>query len=633
MLYPLRAVFWTVFVARSVLDDTGRGCDEDRDDIHSVAHDNHVIAFLIGFLSAFALTPFIGRFAMRSRLYAVPVNDRWHTRPVPLLGGVAIVLAFATALIGSSGIAAIAPVLLCAGLMFVLGLVDDIRPIGPGPKLICQLLVASVVLSTAAPVSITGWPVIDQLLAFVWIIGITNAFNLLDNMDGLAAGIAALAGACTLAVLLPQAEGPITVGLAAFVGAVLGFLVYNYPPAAIFMGDGGSHFLGGFLASASLFAIPGLQSHTIPAALFPVLILLVPIFDTTFVTLTRRLAGRRALVGGRDHVSHRIVAFGASERVAVLSLYILATIGGGVAIALQRFQGGSAIALVAAYLLGLCVIAVVLGHVQHPEAQDTAENPPLLWEIAYRQRTFELALDIGLLTLASYGAFRLRFPEGDASLFFPPFVRSLPLVVGAQVAGLYVAGKYRQVWRTLTTPELGTLVKGLLFGITASMMLMLALYRFVGFSRGVFVLDALIAFFLLVAARGAASSIDVYLRKRRALGTPALIYGAGRGGALLVRELLQNSDMQIMPVGYIDDDIRKRNLSIEGIPVLGTLEDLASLASRHGASELLVAIRDIDASHLEHVLERTSQVGLTLRRMRFSVDEVRSVPSVLRHER
>ena len=598
-----------------------------------MAHDHHVIAFLISFLSAFALTPLVGRFAMRSRFYAVPANDRWHTRPVPLLGGVAIVLAFGTALIGSPGTASIAPVLLCAGLMFLLGVVDDVRPIGPAPKLICQMLVASIVLSTTAPVSITGWPVIDQVLCFVWIIGITNAFNLLDNMDGLAAGIAAVAGVCSLAVLLPQSEGPMTVGLAAFVGAVLGFLVYNYPPASIFMGDGGSHFLGGFLASASLFAMPGLQSQLIPAALFPVLILLVPIFDTTFVTLTRRLAGRRALVGGRDHISHRIVAFGASERVAILSLYLLAVIGGGVAFALQRLQGGSAIGLAAAYLLGLCVVAVVLGHVRHPETQDTAEHPPLLWEIAYRRRTLELALDIGLLTLAYYGAFRLRFPEGDASLFFPPFVRSLPLVVGAQVAGLYVAGKYRQVWRTLTTPELGALVKGLLYGITASMMLILTLYRFEGFSRGVFVLDALIAFFLLVAARSAASSIDVYLRKRRAIGTPALIYGAGRGGALLVRELLQNSDMRIMPVGYIDDDVRKRHLTIEGLRVLGTLDDLASLAGRHGASELLVAIRDIDAGHLEHLLERTRQVGLTLRRMRFSVDEVRSVPSVLRHER
>ena len=112
-------------------------------------------------------------------------------------------------------------------------------------------------------------------------------------------------------------------------------------------------------------------------------------------------------------------------------------------------------------------------------------------------------------------------------------------------------------------------MKGVAFGVTASVMLVVALYRLEGFSRGVFALDAVIAFCLLVASRGATSSIDVYLRKRRAVGKPALIYGAGRGGALLVRELLQNRDIGILPIGFIDDDARKQNLLIEGIPVLG----------------------------------------------------------------
>ena len=146
-------------------------------------------------------------------------------------------------------------------------------------------------------------------------------------------------------------------------------------------------------------------------------------------------------------------------------------------------------------------------------------------------------------------------------------------------------------------------------------------------------LDALIAFCLLVAARGATSSIDVYLRKRRAVGKPAVIYGAGRGGALLVRELLQNREMGILPVGFIDDDVRKRSLLIEGIPVLGTTEDLGPIVTRHQISELLVAIRDLEAGQLDDLLNRSHNHGLTLRRMRFSVDEVRAVPSVVRHER
>ena len=593
----------------------------------------HLTAFFISFLGSVAVTPLVRAWAKRSRFVAHPVVDRWHTRPVPLLGGSAIVAAFLCGIAAWSMEPSLTPLLVCCGLMFVLGVADDVRAIAPGTKLVGQMVIAGIVVSMVGPISITGWPVIDQLLAFTWIIGITNAFNLLDNMDGLAAGVATLAGLCYLTLLVPAGGSPLTLSIAAFVGAVSGFLVYNYPPASIFMGDGGSHFLGSFLASASLLATPGMKGRLVPAAVFPILILLVPIFDTAFVTLTRRLSGRSALVGGRDHTSHRLVTLGASERVAVLSLYILAAVGGLLAIALQRLRVGSAIWLVALYCLVLAVVAVVLGHVAHPEKQSAAVDPPLLSEIAYRRRVLELMLDVALLTLAYYAAFRLRF-QGDAlSTFFPPFVRSVPVVVGAQIAGLYAAGKYRQVWRTLTTPELGTLMKGVMFGVTASVMLVVALFRLEGLSRGVFVLDALIAFCLLVAARGATSSIDVYLRKRRAGGKPAVIYGAGRGGALLVRELLQNREMGLLPIGFIDDDVRKRNLLIEGIPVLGTIEDLGAMVTRHQISELLVAIRDLDAGRLDDLLKRSHNHGLTLRRMRFSVDEVRAVPSVLRHER
>jgi UDP-GlcNAc:undecaprenyl-phosphate/decaprenyl-phosphate GlcNAc-1-phosphate transferase len=593
----------------------------------------HVAAFLVSFLTSVAVTPLIRRFAARSRLLAIPVTDRWHKHPVPLFGGVAMAAAFAVGLIGVLPDSSLIPLLLCSGLMFLLGVVDDVLPIGPVAKLVCQMVITGIVLTVAPPVTITGLPLADQLLAFVWIIGITNAFNLLDNMDGLAAGIGALAGIWCLVLLVPSAAGPLTVSLAAFVGAVLGFLIYNYPPASIFMGDGGSHFLGAFLASACLFGTPGLQDQLVPAAVLPLLILLVPIFDTTFVTLTRRLSGRRALVGGRDHTSHRLVALGASERVAVLSLYILAALGGLLAIGLQRLRVSSVVGLVALLFLVLGVVAVVLAHVRRPDEQVDAQEPPLLSEIAYRRRSLEVMLDLCLLTLAYYGAFRLRFPEGDASTFFPPFVRSVPLVVGSQIAGLYIAGKYRQVWRTLTAPELGTILKGLVYGVTASVMVILTLYRFEGFSRGVFVLDALIAFFLLAGSRAAASSVDVYLRRRRATGTPALIYGAGRGGSLLVHELLQNKEMNVLPIGFIDDDPRKQRLVIEGIPVLGTFADLPALARRHAIVELLVAIRDIETGRLDHVLGESRRLDLSLRRMRFSIDEVRSIPSVIRHER
>jgi UDP-GlcNAc:undecaprenyl-phosphate/decaprenyl-phosphate GlcNAc-1-phosphate transferase len=598
--------------------------------------DHQITAFVISFLVSAAATPVVRLIAQRREFYAVPVADRWHRRPVPLLGGVAIAVAFLVVVAVQPKAVSLAPLLVCSALMLGLGVADDIWSIRPTTKLIGQMLIAGLMLSLSSTVVITGVVVVDQLIAFLWLVGITNAVNLVDNMDGLAAGVAGLAAFGLLALLMPHAGTPLTLAIAAFAGAVLGFLIYNFPPAKIFMGDSGSFFLGFFLAGASVLAVPELGSGHRFAAVAPVLLILfVPIFDTGFVTLTRRLSGRRAMIGGRDHTSHRLVALGVSERTAVLFFYSCAAAGIFLAVALRHLDVRTSVGLVALYLLGVMTLGFVLIHVKEPSADASARpaDLPLISEIAQRRRTAEILMDVGLLSLAYYAAFRIRFEEPDFSLFLPPFARSLPFVVGAQVAGLYAAGKYRQQWRNVMVPEVATLLKGLAIGMTASMMLILILYRFERFSRGVFVIDVFIAFFMLIGSRGLMGGVDQYLKKRRANGTPALIFGAGKGGALLVRELLQNPDMNIQPVGFIDDDPEKQHLRIEGIRVLGTSADLATLSSRYTVGEVLISIRDLDAQRLEWTLNVCRRLGLRLRWMRFNVEEIRSVPAAFRHER
>ena len=196
------------------------------------------------------------------------------------------------------------PLFLYSGLMFALGVFDDIRAVKPLPKLCGQMAVAALVLWLMPPIDVTGWALLDRLLAFVWIVGVTNAFNLLDNMDGLAAGVAAIAAVCYLTLLLPGNASGLTVTIAAFTGAVLGFLVFNFPPATVFMGDSGSLLLGGFLATAGLSSTADVQNRLMPAALFPVMILLVPILDTAFVTLHAIVfRAERARRRARSHVA------------------------------------------------------------------------------------------------------------------------------------------------------------------------------------------------------------------------------------------------------------------------------------------------------------------------------------------
>ncbi|HXW05569.1 MAG TPA: hypothetical protein VD833_10090 [Vicinamibacterales bacterium] len=589
-----------------------------------------ILALAIAAVASALATPLVRSLARRWGYYAVPVRDRWHSTPVPLLGGIAIVSGFAGGLSVVGDWGGLAPLLACSGLVALLGFVDDFWKLRAALKLVVQMLVAGLFLLLAPPPAITGSVVIDQLLAFTWIVGITNAFNLLDNMDGLSAGVATIAGAGYLGLLLSGAGGPMAIAMAAFVGATSGFLLHNFPPASIFMGDGGSYFLGFFLGGSALLLSPSLGSSPAHLALVPLLILLVPIFDTAFVTYTRKRAGRSAMVGGRDHTSHRLVALGVSERAAVLTLYGLALAGALLAIGVGRFSLGQAGIAVFLYAMVVMAIAVVLGSTADP-GTDAQAPPPLLSDIGYRRRLYALLFDTGLLAVAYYAAFRLRFQGPDFDVFFPPFARSLPLVLGLQVAGLYFAGKYKQRWRSMTAAELLTTLKGLALGMTWSVLFVLFVFRFERFSRGVFIIDALVAFFLLVAARAVTSGIDAYLRKARVRGSRVLVYGAGRGGTLLVRELLQNPDTNLRPVGFLDDDDHKWRLRFEGIPVLGGLDRLEELVARHDVQEVLVSVRDLDSDRLAALLDRCAALGIRLRRMRFTIDEVRP-PIVLVHD-
>ncbi|CAN5634562.1 hypothetical protein BH23ACI1_BH23ACI1_25030 [soil metagenome] len=591
-----------------------------------------ILTLVVTLALAAAVTPLVRTIAHRSRFLAHPSADRWHRRPIALLGGYAIAGACLLGVLArvpfGPALDTVVPLLAGAGLMFVLGALDDRFKFRAATKLAVQIAIAGLIVYLAPAVIVTGQPVLDQLLALVWVVGVTNAFNLLDNMDGLSAGIAAIAAICYLAVLGP-AVTPLTLTIAAFAGATLGFLIYNFQPASIFMGDSGSLFIGSFLASVALYAAPALESQLTPVAAIPLFILLIPIFDTAFVTVTRRMAGRSPMVGGRDHLSHRLVALGISERSAVLALYALAASGGALGISLLLLDFGPTSILVAGYGILLAGIGIVLGHVEaHAEPTADATRAPLVSDVAYRNRVYEVVLDVALLTLAYYAAFRYRFDGPEFEHFLTYFAASFPIVIGCQLLGLAAAGKYRQRWRAFGAPELLTLLKGIGIGVTSAILLVLYLYRFEGFSRLVFAVDAGLMTVLLVGSRLAITSMDDYLRKQRSRGRRVLIYGAGRGGTLLLRELLENSAHELAPVGFLDDSPAKQRLQIEGLPVLGTLEDLPALARTSGAMELIVSIRDIDRQRLGLVAALCREHGLRPRLMRFALDDLGPVPHV-----
>jgi UDP-GlcNAc:undecaprenyl-phosphate/decaprenyl-phosphate GlcNAc-1-phosphate transferase len=582
--------------------------------------------FVLAALASALLTPAARAIGRRAGLYATPTDDRWHRVPIPATGGPALFAALVISIVGSGHGWPLWPLFLSTLVMFASGLVDDVRAIGPAAKLVCQVVGAALLLYFAPALDMTGSPVLDLVLALLWMVGITNAFNLLDNIDGLAAGVAAIVGAFACATFALDGGGalhPLVVAAAALVGTSVGFLLYNFQPASIFMGDSGSQFLGSFIAGLTLVAAPAMKTHVVPVAFVPVVLLLIPIFDTTFVTLTRRLAGRSAFVGGRDHTSHRLVALGIGERRAVVVLYALATLGGFVALGLRVLPLPIAVALVVLYVVLLTALGVYLGHIRTSRSGgDDAPEHLLPTELTNRYRVIEVLLDTVLVATSYYLAFSVRFRGPEFAHFLPYFTRSLPIVVCIQLSALWASGKYRQVWRTLGPTELMNLLWGFSVGVGASVITVLYVYRFEGYSRSVFAFDAVMLVVLIGGARVGVAALDDYLRQRRSRGRIALVYGAGMGGALAVRELLQNHELGMRPVGFIDDDPGKRRLRVDGVPVLGTIDRLEEILREEQVATLVVSIRDLSLERLERACQVCEARGVDVRRMRFAIDEV-----------
>jgi UDP-GlcNAc:undecaprenyl-phosphate GlcNAc-1-phosphate transferase len=237
-----------------------------------------------------------------------------------------------------------------------LGLYDDFRNVKPHKKLIGQIMVASIVVFFGFRLNWFSSRMLDIMGTLFWIVGMTNAFNLIDNMDGLCAGIGCIAS-ITLALLYYSTAPDAAVIASILAGASAGFLIYNFSPAKIFMGDCGSLVLGFTLSVLALYYSERAAGPALTSIAVPILILIVPILDTTVVTLMRTLSGRKAFTGGRDHTSHRLVLIGFSEKKAVLFLYGTGTVSGLAAILVSRSNVMTSLAVI----IPVAVVIILIG--------------------------------------------------------------------------------------------------------------------------------------------------------------------------------------------------------------------------------------------------------------------------------
>lgn len=572
----------------------------------------YAFAGAFAFALMLVLTPATKRMAVRIGAVAVPKADRWHRAVIPMMGGVPIVVAtLFAALLSPIENPAIWILLGCATLLGLTGLVDDFRPLRPHTKMGLQILVAAAMTGFGFQLQLTGSLVLDMLLTLFWLVGITNALNLLDNMDGLAAGIAAIVAGFRLAFFLSDGniEGAILASIV--LGTCLGFLVFNFNPASIFMGDTGSLFLGFLTAGLSLVGGWPYSRGTVSVLIFPVLVVLVPIFDTGFVTIARILAGRRISQGGRDHTSHRLVALGLSERMAVLLLYGLAGLGGAIALLSYRIGLSYGVVLAVFLVLAVGLLGIFLGRLKVYEA--ASEVPPglalrLVNRAAYPRQVFTIAIDMVLVIAAYYSAYLLRF-EGDVAAQAQFFSKSVPLVVFCHVVAFMVARTYQGIWRYTGLPDLMRLGQAVLGGTALSALAVLLLYRFDGYSRAVFLIHAILLLMLIGLSRVSFRALEQLFRLHVRGGRPVVVYGAGQAGLMVLREVIENRDLDWRVVAFIDDARDKHRTRIHGIPVAGGLDALEEVLSTFAPDRVIVSSAKVPPQRVAELTERCRPFG------------------------
>lgn len=459
--------------------------------------------FALALLTALALTPLVIRLARRHGMVAQPRSDRWHTTPTALLGGVAIAGALAAgALVSLPWKAPFAGILAVGAGVFGLGLWDDLRELTPRMKLLGQIVAGLATLALGVSFHFHAHPALEAAATLFWLVGIMNGVNIVDNMDGLAAGTATTSALCMSAYAFLGGMPEVGTLAAVLAGAGLGFLFYNFNPARIFMGDCGSLLLGYLLAVGAVLGTWREATGLMLTFLVPLAFLAVPIFDTTLVSFDRRRHGHSVSTGGRDHSSHRLVLLGLSPRATVTILMGVTLAFGGAGVLLTRLSPYAALTL----FLGLCgamlLLGVLLAQVRVYGETRTSETQPAPWKLLSRGKWIPaLVGDAVLLTTSYMGAYMLRFNgvvmQGDQACL----EQSLPFVVGAKVVAVTISGVYRSDWRKAGRQDLYRLVRGLAAGSVGAVLLLVALFRFEGYSRLLFGIDFLLSLLFLGGAR------------------------------------------------------------------------------------------------------------------------------------
>ena len=589
------------------------------------------LAAIVALPTAAAVIWLLLRTPLAARLGAAPRADRWHRNTTPMLGGIGIfagiVAGFWVAVASGAAPASRELVAIVGGctILFVAGLLDDLYSLGPIPKLAAQLAAAGLVIANGLTISgLISNDVLAGIVALVWLVGLTNAFNLLDNMDGLAASLAAIAASFFAIDALTVHTNDAVLALSlAIAGACVGFLPFNLRPkrsAVVFMGDSGSQVLGFALAALGLTASWKVAGTTVATLLLPVLVLAVPILDTTLVTVVRLLDGRPVYQGGRDHTSHRLVYHGLSEKRAVVLLAVISAALGATSLFYAVLDNAWVT------LIGVLLTFALL--VQFASVlSDVERSPGVLQDrgwlrtfVANPRRLVESLVDFALITASFAVAYYLRLQGGGTSYERHIFLVSLAVLLAVRYAAFIPFGLYRGVWRYAGARDAAAIAGAVIVSELVAYLILDATQVWGPFPRSIFIIDALVCTLVIGASRfwergfvRAVSALTGRTGRKR-----TLIVGAGRGGRSLLRELRETAGEQV--VGFVDDDQRLARRRLQGVPVLGGLLEIESVLAKAQPDTVLVTIPDAPRERLGLVIDACALAEVPCRFVRRETD-------------
>jgi len=590
-----------------------------------------------------------------------PTDRKMHQTPVPRIGGVAVVGAMAATFLvaGLTGLLpyqdGTADILLWGGIfaggvvIFFCGVWDDFSPLSVRTKFVAQCVAAGVAVCSGVHldrVALAGDHVLELgilsiPLTLLWIVGITNAFNLIDGLDGLAAGLGSIAaGTCAAIFLYTGAIDDATV-LLVLLGVLLGFLPFNFNPAKIFLGDSGSLVLGYLL---SVMVVTGSQKYaTATAVIVPMLTFGVPIIDT-LLSMARRMLNdqyrgiknkfswkdsilmlKQVFIADRDHIHHRLIARGLSHRGAVLVLYAAAAVLSSLALVSVLAHYRNALLLLmtvaAATAIGIAKLGYLRGGVSRiGSALQRTDRPKF-------DRSFFFGFaDLLLVVVAYWGAYALLVESHAPAAVFQWYLNMFPIVALVQLSVFWIGGLYRGLWRAVGVGDLVRVALAVSIGGVLSYSLVMINQPPDG-AGSLFVVHTLALGWLMGGLRSAYRLLDHSQFFGVSTGRRALIYGAGLGGRLLLRELRQNAVRGFHAIGFIDDDLGLQGRLISGIPVIGAIQDLKAILMEKRVQALIVSSRGIPDPLLQEALMVCRENGIRVLRADYLLQSVPSEPA------